>query len=84
MAMDEPTDLERCFKQGMKARAGGLRPAENPYGVQTPEHREWAAGCAATCDLDEDDDPESTRVKPGRTDKDAQPNDDVEGSPLRD
>ena len=76
MSMDEPADLEDCFKQGMQARSEGLRLSENPFGVRTPEHREWAAGWAATLDLDEDDDPESTRVKPGRTDKDATPNDD--------
>ena len=76
MSMDEPADLEACFKQGMQARADGLRISENPHGVRTPEHREWAAGWSATLDLDEDDDAESTRVKPGRTDKDSDPDDD--------
>lgn len=82
MSMDEPADLEACFERGMKARSNGLCTSENPYAVNTPEYREWAAGWAATCDLDEDDDAESTRVKPGRTDKDAASDDDLETDPL--
>ena len=82
MTMDEPTDLKRFFKEGMQARAERQRLAENPYDVRTPEHREWKAGWMATFDLDEDDDPESMRVKPGKTDKDTDPEDDVGSGPL--
>ena len=28
----------------------------------TDEHESWAAGWRATCDLDEDDDPQSNRI----------------------
>ena len=80
MSTDEPSDLEACFKRGMAARAARRKLADNPYNVRTPQHREWAAGWAATFDLDEDDDPESTRVKPGKTDKDAEESDDDPGT----
>ncbi len=75
--MHEPPNLEACFKQGTRARAKGHPLADNPYDMQTPEHSEWAAGWSATFDLDEDDDPDSTRVKLGRTDKDADPDGDT-------
>lgn len=72
-------DPEACFKQGVDARAAGRKRADNPYDLKTTEHREWAAGWAATCDLDEDDDPHSSRVTSGDTDIDS----DVEARPRR-
>lgn len=76
--MDEsdPANLEPFFQEGMDARMSGRRLADNPYPVRTVEHREWVAGWQATCDLDEDDDPQSSRVKPGLTDNDAETSDD--------
>lgn len=57
-----PTTLDECFQQGTDARQAGHKPADNPYDIDTDEHREWAAGWSATFDLDEDDDPASTRI----------------------
>ena len=71
--MSNLPDPETCFKQGIDARAAGRGRAENPYDLTTIEHREWAAGWAATCDLDEDDDPHSSRVKSGDLDLDEEP-----------
>ncbi|MDX7949752.1 hypothetical protein P7D22_00995 [Lichenihabitans sp. Uapishka_5] len=68
--------LEDCFRQGTQARDEGRKLAENPYSLRTPQHREWAAGWCSTFDLDEDDDPESMRVKSGATDKDGRLDDD--------
>ena len=58
---DRSTASERHFKEGMKARAAGKVLDDNPYGIRTDEHEEWAAGWSATFDLDEDDDPASDR-----------------------
>jgi ribosome modulation factor len=60
--------LERCFQQGVEAREGGRKPVDNPYDIETDEHREWAAGWSATLDLDEEDDPTSTRIDAGPDD----------------
>lgn len=75
-------DPEACFRQGVDARAHGRRRADNPYDLKTIEHREWAAGWSATCDLDEDDDAQSTRVKPGDTDMDSEPDDAPRHRPI--
>lgn len=50
-----------CFQQGADARAAGKALSDNPYGIRTDEHADWADGWRATFDLDEDDDPASTR-----------------------
>ena len=55
--------LERCFEEGAEARAKGLDAADNPYGPETPEGKEWGAGFGATFDLDEEDDPLSNRLR---------------------
>lgn len=55
----------RCFKEGLEARDRKETLADNPYVIGTEEHESWAAGWQATCDLDEDRDPESTRVPEG-------------------
>ena len=57
-----PTTAKDAFREGAEARAEGLKLADNPYDLQTEQHREWTAGWSATFDLDEDRDPESTRV----------------------
>jgi hypothetical protein len=54
----------QCFEDGVQARASGLKRADNPYDIETPEHAEWAAGWAARYDLDEDSDPASDRDQP--------------------
>ena len=74
--MSPPGRLERCFQQGVEAREGGRKRADNPYDIETDEHREWAAGWSATFDLDEDDDATSTRIGSGMGD-DAEPPDDA-------
>lgn len=50
-----------CFREGVDARAAGAALSDNPYGIRTEEHADWAAGWRATFDLDEDADPASTR-----------------------
>jgi ribosome modulation factor len=63
-----PDSLEECFKQGVDARQEGRKPGDNPYRIDTDEHREWTAGWKATPDLDEDEDPASTRISVAGTD----------------
>ena len=58
----EPKSLSECFDEGAGARAARKALNTNPYAAGTEERREWAAGWSATCDLDEDDDPLSSRV----------------------
>ena len=58
---DEKSVLEDRFQEGTDARARGVPRSENPYGLRTAEHKEWDAGWLAIFDLDEEDDPESTR-----------------------
>ena len=59
---DVTTTATGAFQEGTEARAEGLKLADNPYDLQTEQHREWSAGWSATFDLDEDRDPASTRV----------------------
>ena len=63
-----PTTLEDCFRQGTQAREDRRGLADNPYNIDTDEHREWSAGWNATLDLDEDDDPGSMRIDASKTD----------------
>ena len=49
------------FGEGVDARASGKSLDDNPYCIRTDEHREWAAGWGATFDLDEENDPASSR-----------------------
>ena len=65
-----PYTLDDCFTQGTQAREDGEALADNPYDIETEEHREWAAGWTATLDLDEDRDPDSMRIDAGKTDGD--------------
>lgn len=54
-----------CFLEGVDARARGRLLADNPYCIRTDDHEEWQAGWHAILDLDEDDDPDSLRVRNG-------------------
>lgn len=69
----QPDMLEACFKQGTEARERGMKPNDNPYDIETEEHKEWAAGWHATLDLDEDDDPVSMRIDAGEDARDDAP-----------
>ena len=53
----------KAFEEGADARARGQALADNPFCLNSEEHTEWAAGWRATFDLDEEDDPQSDRVK---------------------
>ena len=67
----EPKSLTECFDEGVDARAAKKAMNTNPYAAGTAERREWSAGWSATCDLDEEDDPFSSRiVVDGDTDED--------------
>ena len=57
-----PKTLSDYFEEGVEARADGRSQLDNPYRIGTDEHREWAEGWHAVCDLDEEDDPASTRL----------------------
>lgn len=61
--MSPKARLEDVFNQGVDARAQGRQPGDNPYCAGTPERDEWTAGWEATPDLDEEDDPESSRLR---------------------
>ena len=52
-----------CFQAGADARAAGLDETDNPYDPASPQGHEWHAGWSATFDLDEEDDPSSTRMQ---------------------
>ena len=54
------------FEEGAAARAAGTPSFDNPYCVGTEGRTEWAKGWSATFDLDEDDDPASTRDRPDK------------------
>jgi hypothetical protein len=58
-----PTQTQ-SFEEGVRARTAGMKPADNPYDLHTPEHDEWQAGLLALYDLDEDSDPVSDRDQP--------------------
>ena len=55
--------LETFFNEGVDARERGVALAENPYCPGTPERDEWSAGWWAKPDLDEEDDPGSSRIR---------------------
>ncbi|MCW6510685.1 hypothetical protein [Lichenifustis flavocetrariae] len=59
---EKTTAATDAFQEGTVARVEGLKLRDNPYALQTDQHLEWKAGWSATFDLDEDRDPESTRV----------------------
>ena len=59
----EPTDLVDIFNEGVAARAQGRPESTNPYGAGTSEREEWLEGWHATFDLDEEDDPNSSRIR---------------------
>ena len=62
MSIAEP-ELTKVFAAGVEARALGRQRTDNPYSIHSELHDEWSAGWGATCDLDEEDDPLSCRVR---------------------
>ncbi len=59
------TSLSDTFQEGTDAKLQGLKLDDNPYALATAEREEWKQGFLAKCDLDEEDDPASDRLKPG-------------------
>jgi hypothetical protein len=55
--------LTEAFVAGTDARADGRPLADNPHAMQSRLHEEWSAGWSATLDLDEEDDPLSSRMR---------------------
>ena len=56
--------LSDRFQEGVDARQNGLTLDDNPYALGSDERAEWKEGFVAICDLDEEDDPASSRMNP--------------------
>ncbi len=57
------TTLTKAFAAGADARAAGFSLVDNPYPINSSLHEEWHAGWEAIFDLDEEDDPLSSRMR---------------------